>query len=295
MRRGLVGAFAALFLSLAAMVAAPARAEPALWRVTDADTEMVLFGSVHTLPEHIEWRDDALDAVLASADLVVFEILTPETEEEQWAMVAPLMEYMYSPRPLREVLSAPTWARLEALMTDRAMPVIAFEHLRPWAASMMLEIAISEEQGSLEDLGVDTVLEQSLAADKRTEALDTPALLLATIQALAAYGDAEAEDLLVQTLDWIEAVDQQPDWQIEEAWSAGEVEVIAGLVEEMKIEAPLLYQALMTDRNTAWMPALERMMQTEARVVVIVGAAHMAGPDGLPALLRAAGYAVEGP
>lgn len=295
MRGGLAGGFAALFLSLAAMVAAPARAEPALWRVTDADTEMILFGSVHTLPEHIEWRGDALDAALSSADLVVFEILTPETEEEQWAMVAPLTEYMYSPQPLREVLSAPTWARLEALLTERDIPVVAFENLRPWSASMMLELAISEEQGSLEDLGVDTVLEQSLAADKRKEALDTPALLLATIRALAAYGDAEAEDLLVQTLDWIESVEEQPDWEIEEAWSAGDIATIAVLVEEMKTEAPLLYEALMTDRNTAWMPALERMMATEARVVVIVGAAHMAGPDGLPALLRAAGYAVEGP
>lgn len=295
MRGGFAGGFAALFLSLAPMVAAPARAEPALWRVTDADTEMILFGSVHILPEHIEWRGEALDAAVASADLIVFEVLTPETEEEQWAMVAPLTEYMYSGQPLREVLSAPTWTRLEALLVDRDIPVIAFEHLRPWSASMMLELAISKEQGSLEDLGVDTVLEQSLAPDKRKEALDTPALLLATIQALAAYGDAEAESMLVQTLDWIEAVEEQPDWEIEEAWSAGDVQTIAVLVEEMRAEAPLLYKALMTDRNTAWMPALERMMDTETRVVVIVGAAHMAGPDGLPALLRAAGYAVEGP
>lgn len=295
MRGGFVAGFAALFLSLAAMAAAPAHAEPALWRVTDADTEMILFGSVHALPEHIEWRGEALDAAIDAADLVVFEILTPETEEEQWAMVAPLTEYIYSEQPLREALSAPTWTRLETLLVERDIPLIAFEHLRPWSASMMLELAISEEQGSIDDLGVDTVLEQSLAADKRKEALDTPALLLAVIQALAAYGDAEAENMLVQTLDWVKSAEEQPDWAIEEAWSAGDVPAIAVLVEEMRAEAPLLYKALMTDRNMAWMPALERMMDTETRVVVIVGAAHMAGPDGLPALLRAAGYAVEGP
>lgn len=285
---------AALLLPLAS-VASPVRAEPATWRVTDGDTEMLLFGSVHMLPPHVEWRTPALDASLASADLVAFEILTPETEDEEEAMYGPLIGYMFAPQPLHEVLTPATWARLETFLAAREIPAIAFSQLRPWAAALMLELAVSESAGSEDDLGVDTVLEQSLAPGQRKEALDTPALLLATIQGLAAYGDAEAESLLNETLDWYEELDHQPDWSVEEAWAAGDTGSIAGYVADMKVEAPLLYKTLMTDRNTAWMPALERMMETETRVVVIVGAAHMAGPDGLPALLRGAGYTVEGP
>lgn len=285
---------AALFLSLA-LPAAPARAEPAVWRVTDADTEMVLFGSVHMLPEHVEWRTPLLDAAIAEADLVVFEILTPETEEEEWAMYGPLLRYMYASQPLSEVVTPATWARLEAFLIEHEIPADNFNSLRPWAAAMMLELAVAEDAGSDGDLGVDTVLENSLAPDQRKEALDTAELLLATIQSLAAYGDAEAESLLTQSLDWYEEIEDQPDWSMEESWAAGDVDSIASFVADMKAEAPLLYETLMTDRNTAWLTALKRMMDTETRVVVIVGAAHMVGPDGLPALMRAAGYRVEGP
>ena len=285
---------AALILSLASL-ASPIRAEPASWRVTDGDTEMLLFGSVHMLPPHVEWRTAPLEAAIASADLVAFEILTPETEDEEQAMYGPLGDYMFAQQPLHEVLTPATWSRLEAFLAGYEIPAAAFGQLRPWAAAMMLELAVMESAGSDADLGVDTMLEQSLAPGRRKEALDTPALLLATIQSLAAYGDAEAESLLNETLDWYEALEHQPDWSVEEAWAAGDTDSIASYVADMKVEAPLLYKTLMTDRNTAWMPALERMMETEKRVVVIVGAAHMAGPDGLPALLRAAGYTVEGP
>lgn len=285
---------AALVLALAAL-ASPVRAEPASWRVTDGDTEMLLFGSVHMLPPHVEWRTAPLQAALASADLVAFEILTPETEDEEQAMYGLLAGYMFTSQPLHEVLTPATWARLEAFLASHDIPADAFGHLRPWAAAMMLELAVMESAGSNDELGVDTTLEQSLAPGQRKEALDTPALLLATIQALAAYGDAEAESLLSETLDWYEALEDQPDWSLEEAWAAGDIDSLSSYVADMKVEAPLLYKTLMTDRNTAWMPALERMMETEERVVVIVGAAHMAGPDGLPALLRAAGYTVEGP
>ena len=285
---------AALVLSLASF-ASPVLAEPASWRVIDSDTEMLLFGSVHMLPPHVEWRTAPLEAALASADLVAFEILTPETEDEEQAMYAPLVGYMFAQQPLHEVLTPATWARLEAFLASHEIPAVAFSQLRPWAAAMMLDLAVSESAGSESELGVDTLLERSLAPGQRKEALDTPALLLATIQSLAAYGDAEAESLLNETLDWYEELDDQPDWSLEEAWAAGDTDSIGGYVAEMKAEAPLLYKALMTDRNTAWMPALQRMMETETRVVVIVGAAHMAGPDGLPALLRAAGYTVEGP
>ena len=289
MRGRPVPVLAALALALSVLVAAPARAEPAIWRVTDADTEMVLFGSVHALPPQVEWRTAELDAAIASADLVAFEILTPASEAEEVAMMAPLMGYMFATRPLREVLSAPAWARLEAFLIKREMAPEAFDALRPWAAAMMLEIAAAESEGATGDLGVDTVLEASVAPERRKEALDTPALLLSTIQALAAYGDAEGEALLVETLDWIEESETQPEWALEEAWAAGDTAAVAELVEEMRTEAPSLYKALMTDRNTAWVPALVRMMESERRVVVVVGAAHMSGPDGLP------GYAVEGP
>ncbi len=284
----------ALVLAASAAVA-PARADPPLWRVRDADTEMVLFGSVHALPAGVEWRTAALDEALAGADLVVFEILTPETEAEEMAMSMPMLRYLIGDRLLSETVSPKTFARAVDAARAQQFDVQALEMFRPWAAAFMLEMGAEEMKGRSSDLGVDAQIESGLPEGRRTEALDTDVLLHAAMAALAEAGDAEGEALLVEVLDTLDKAGDDLDLEIETAWVAGDLAPVLAEIETMKAEAPRLHQVLLVDRNTAWIPALERMMQTEGRVVVIAGVAHMVGEVGLPTLLRQAGYEVEGP
>lgn len=281
-------------LALATTVAAPpARADPPVWRVSDPDTEMVLFGSVHSLPPGIAWRTAALDQALAGADLIVFEILTPGTESEQMAMLMPMMPYLLGDRPLSQTVSAETFARVAAAATAQGGDPRMLDMFRPWAAALMLDMGADEALGRSGELGVDVQIETGVRADQRKQALDTDALLHASMAALAEAGDAEGEEMLVEVLDTLDR--DTLDLEVETAWAAGDLEPILRQIAEMKVEAPRLHQVLLIDRNTGWMPALEEMMRTERRVVVVAGAAHMVGDDGLPALLRRAGYAVEGP
>lgn len=283
-------------LALAATAAvSPARADPPLWRVRDADTEMVLFGSVHALPPGVEWRTAALDQALAEADLVVFEILTPESEAEEMAMMAPMIRYLLGERRLSETVSPKTFARASAAAQALQFDPSGLERFRPWAAAVMLEMGADEAKGRSGDLGVDTSIETALPEGQRTEALDTDALLHAAMAALAEAGDAEGEALLIEVLDGLDKAGDELDMETETAWIAGDLAPVLADIESMKAESPRLHQVLLVDRNNAWMPALKRMMETEGRVVVIAGVAHMVGEDSLPALLRQAGYEVEGP
>ena len=286
-----------LCVCLSAIAPTPARADPPIWRVRDADTEMVLFGSVHALPEGIEWRTPALEQALAEAELVVFEILTPKTETEEEAMFMPFLRYFLGDVPLSQTVSAETFARIQAAGEAQGFPIEALDQMRPWAAAMMLSMGAEEELGRLSELGVDTQIEQALPEGRRTEALDTDALMHSVLAALAATTDADGEAMLIEVLDALADMDEANalDLGIELSWASGDVAAILEEVQMMKTEAPQLYQVLLIDRNTAWMPALIRMMQTETRVVVIAGAAHMVGEDGIPALLSQAGYDVEGP
>lgn len=288
MRLALIAILAASWLAVT-----PARADPPVWVVRDADTEMVLFGSIHALPPGIEWRTARLDAALDAADLVAFEILTPKTEEEETAMFLPFLPYLVADRPLSEVVAAETFVRALAAARAQDMDVLALQMMKPWVAALMLDMGADEALGRQDDLGVDTILEQSLAEGRRKEALDTPELLHASMRALAEMGDVEGEALLVEVLDSLDR--EELDVEIENAWAAGDIGPIVDEMRTMQAEAPRLYQALLVDRNRAWMPALTRMMESEGRVVVVAGAAHMVGEDGLPTLLRAAGYEVEGP
>jgi hypothetical protein len=60
-------------------------------------------------------------------------------------------------------------------------------------------------------------------------------------------------------------------------------------------ESPEEHKTILDDRNRNWIPKIEKML-TEKRVFLItVGAGHLAGPNGVPNLLRQAGYKVDGP
>ncbi len=76
-------------LATCLFVATPALALPPVWTVRDADSEMVLFGSIHILPPALDWRPPPLDAALKVADDLWLEIPTdPGTAAA--ALVAPL-------------------------------------------------------------------------------------------------------------------------------------------------------------------------------------------------------------
>jgi uncharacterized protein len=61
---------------------------------------------------------------------------------------------------------------------------------------------------------------------------------------------------------------------------------------ELKAE-PQMYQRLLVDRNKAWLPKIEALFTRSGHALVVVGAAHLVGADGVVAMLKAKGYTVE--
>ncbi|HEY9219308.1 MAG TPA: TraB/GumN family protein, partial [Phenylobacterium sp.] len=78
------------------------------------------------------------------------------------------------------------------------------------------------------------------------------------------------------------------------AWVHGDVNRLGkGVVGEMQAQSPGFYEALLKRRNLAWADALSAQMAGQGVELVNVGALHLLGDDGLPALLQAKGFHVE--
>src|SRR5690606_18911287 len=84
--------------------------------------------------------------------------------------------------------------------------------------------------------------------------------------------------------------------KLHDAWRSGNAQVIWDeMALEMREEFPAVYQRINVDRNDAWVPQLEAMLGPDGtgNTLVVVGALHLVGEDGVVEKLQAKGYEVE--
>jgi len=153
-------------LATCLFVATPALALPPVWTVRDADSEMVLFGSIHILPPGLDWRPPPLDAALKVADDLWLEIPTdPGTAA---ALVAPLAR-LPAHQTLDGLLSRAGRARLRRGEETHGLSSAALQTLRPW----MVEVVLSGAQAAKQGANAEQILTADLGRTARLMAFET--------------------------------------------------------------------------------------------------------------------------
>ncbi|WP_293898818.1 TraB/GumN family protein [Phenylobacterium sp.] len=286
MRALLVGLAAAL------AVAAPARAEPPVWVVRDADSELVLFGSIHVLPPGLAWRPAALDAALAGADDVWFELPMGPQAQQEVARLAGTLGVLPTGQSLFTLLPPRDAARLVKVADAYGVDKVTLDRLKPWLAEVVLAGGAYRKAGADTDHGVEETLAAAAPPTARREALETAA------EQLALFDEESMADQIGSLHETLGELDRDPAafMKLVRAWVAGNV---AGLdreaLEPLRKATPSVFRRLVTERNERWVKALDARLKGHGRTVVIVGVGHLIGQGGVPARLRALGYSVTGP
>src|SRR5215210_8310351 len=124
MRKSLISrAITALGLSLALACPAAARtARPALWAVSDADTTIYLFGTIHLLPEKYDWRSERIDQAVAGSQQLVVETIVDDKDPSK--LMAALSSLAFSPGlpPIGERVPPAKRATLETAIAKSGIP-----------------------------------------------------------------------------------------------------------------------------------------------------------------------------
>jgi uncharacterized protein YbaP (TraB family) len=275
---------AAAFLGFASA----ASAAPAMWRVSDGDSQVYLFGTLHVLQPAARWRTPLYDRVLREAGTVWFEADLQSGDPDTIRLL--IQRYGSDPdTPLSHKLPA---GDLDAL--SRQTDVARIEHLRPWAAALMLSVQPALARGASVDKGADLTITRAARSDaKRVRTFET---LEDQARMFASLPEPSAVRYLTTVIHERSRgphlrLPFQPA-SLEAAWLAGRLG--PGEADAMKAENAALYGALLKRRNLAWADALTtEMAQAPGVELVNVGALHMVGGDGLPALLKARGFRVE--
>ncbi|MGR4863400.1 TraB/GumN family protein [Caulobacter sp. LARHSG274] len=284
-RRGLAVACA----FACALAAGLAQAAPAMWEVRDKDTRIYLFGAMHVLQPSVKWRTRAFDRAYARADKVWFETRADADPAEVQALVD---RYGVDPaRSLTEKLPPRTVATLRAALERDGASLDRVDRLRPWAAAMMLSVLPMTQQGASVQAGADAaVTRQARAADKPVAAFET------LEQQVRLFADLP-EAVEVQYLDDVAAETLSPPRHgvaLQSAWLGGRMDRLGPrVVDGLRRDRPALYDALLKRRNATWAATLTEEMAKPGVQLVTVGALHMAGDDGLPALMKARGFKVR--
>lgn len=285
MMRHAIAAAAALLLTLAGCNRpAPEAVTPALWEVTGTSGERGwLFGTIHALPEPVEWRSAAVDAALQGADRLVLEINNPD-DPAALAQIFTRLAHTPGQPPIDERISPEARQSLERLLAKSGLAGRRFDNVETWAVAITLAQAANPEIESR--YGIDREVMRA-AAGKPIIELEGAENQLRIFDGLP---EKEQRDLLAGVVE--EAGDDAMQGRLGKAWSSGDMAAIEAETHTGLLADPELRAALLVDRNALWAEKLAAMLKTGVKPLVAVGAAHMAGPDGLPALLAARGYTV---
>ncbi|PKH72229.1 hypothetical protein CXF96_11490 [Stenotrophomonas sp. Betaine-02u-21] len=291
---------AAAFSTIAATpVAAPKPAAtrtapvPLLWKVTGAgDARVYLLGSFHLLrPEDYPLAAEAENAFDA-AQRVVFELSAQDMESPELAgrMVQAAMRTDGS--ELRRDLGDATWARLQEYATKNPLPLAQMQGLKPWFVGLSISIAQMQKMGLDPALGLDKhFMDRAAKAGKPILGLET---INTQIGVLAGMSIAEQRQMVEEALEQSDKGDAEIR-ALHDAWRRGDdVLMWNRMAVDMKRQYPQLYQRINSDRNDAWLPKLEPHLQAgQGGTLVVVGALHLLGSDGVVEKLKAKGYKVE--
>lgn len=264
--------------------------QPPMWVVSDADSEITLYPTLHILPTETQWKSDEMTKRLADAEEVWFEIM-PGSENDPALQQAMISLGMAPGSSLSAKLSEEETAALKTAIKPlepigMTFPVI--DQMRPWVVTTFVTVGALMEKGFDPNAGVEKQLEP-LVEGKTIRALETAE---GQMRMLASMPEETQLEMLRQSLlEMDEGIEVLTELVAD--WAVGDVEDIEDeLLDEMKSDMPEAYKILFTTRNENWVEQIEEEMKGSGTDFIAVGAGHLVGDDGVPAMLRARGYTV---
>ena len=288
-------AFAALGLATFSIGAAPAPApqpvaHPALWEVSDPDTTIYLFGTIHLLPNGYQWESPKIEQAVEKSDQLYVETIVDPDHPQGIVAALNSIGYASGLPPLADRIAPAKRPLLEAAIAKTGIARPAWDKMKTWTAAFILlgvqynGLALQGESGP--EL---TLRHEFAAAGKPVGQLETNAEQLGFFNDLPASAQ---RSLLEGAVESPQAMGKEFN-QMLDAWAKGDVGGIATTFNQDLSDTPELMNALLKQRNANWKGWIERRLASPGTVLLAVGAGHLAGSDSVISMLNKDGYRVH--
>jgi len=286
----LVGFLLGVLCAHAQQTKATAAGKHALWKVQGKQNAVYLLGSVHVLKKENYPLPQPIEAAFSNANIVVFETDVDALEKPDVMMKLATKGRLPEGQTLSNVLTPSTYASFSNYLTQAGMPVALFDSFAPAMAALTL-VALELKKMDLDpEYGLDKHFFK-LARDgsKKIIPLETVDF---QIGLMTDFSKEEGELLMKVTLKDIDKM-RKDLGELLESWQKGDAAQLEKLLNESMEEAPVIYKRLVSDRNQRWLPKIEELLQGKDNAIVIVGAGHLVGANGVVELLKKKNYKVQ--
>ena len=260
-----------------------------MWMAEGTSNRVFLLGSIHLLREQDHPLPRIIDDVYEEAETLYMELDMDDLDPLLMQATINRLGMLEEGTSLREVMGEDLYAEAAARAAELEIPFEMLDRIEPWYAAITVEQLVLTRIGFNAAYGVEMQLLRKAASDgKEILGFETVEQQLGYLDGLSLEAQRE---LLMQTLTESAAIREIMDDLIL-AWRSGDIDYLEQALLDDVSGYPELYDAIVADRNRLWVDTIDELLDDGQDYLVIVGALHLVGEDGVPRLLEQRGVRI---
>ncbi len=286
--------FSTFFLVLTVLAGPATAAEDShplsMWQVDGTNNRVYLLGSIHMLRESDHPIPSAIYDAYADAEVLVMELDMDDIDPVAEQALISELGLIQGGGTLRDLMGANLYAEAESLANELQIPLTLLANSEPWYAAITVEVMMLMRAGFSPMHGIEMHLSEIAARDnKEILGLETTRQQLELLDNLSLTAQREMlMQALTDSADLAHVMDDLID-----AWRYGDIEFLEkNLLADME-EYEELHQAIVVNRNIDWVGQIQALLDDDDDYLVVVGALHLVGDNGVPSLLANRGLDVR--
>jgi uncharacterized protein YbaP (TraB family) len=264
-------------------------AESSVWVVRFSNATVYLAGSFHMLRASDYPLPAEFFRAYNDSRKIIFEVPPGETESPEYMERFLSLAIYNDGTTLKEHITTAAYAKAESFCKERNYPLEQYQFFKPTFLVMTLTVSEMNKIGADPQKGIDNFFKDKAVQDgKATGSLET---VDQQISLLTSMDAGLGSDQILESIEELKQIEVMLG-ELLAVWRKGDEAKMEELyIKDLKLY-PKLYQTLIVDRNNKWVRNIEVYLNGSGNTMVVVGAAHLVGADGLVNLLRKRGYKV---
>lgn len=260
-----------------------------MWQINGASNSIYLLGSIHMLREKDYPLPSAIYDAYGEAETLIMEIDMDDIDPFAEQALATELGLIKDDRVLRDLMGPRLYAEAESMANELQIPLQLLEKSEPWYAAINVEVIMLMRIGFNPMHGIEFHLSEMARRDnKEIIGLETTRQQLEFLDNLSPRSQ---RDLLMQTLADSKKISEIMD-QMVEAWYFGDIDFLErSMLAEMQ-DFDELHEVIVVKRNRNWTNKIQELLKEKDDYLIIVGALHLIGEEGVPHLLSQRGHKV---